>query len=125
MTAEPSAIDALRPRDWRQLARAAALLDLSEGAYFDMCARAITLWAGPENKPAGWPAELPIAAGTLPHARAVVGAITDAWPGGHVAWASDHAYPILLTIRISEVAAWRWPRSPTLARRPGGQPRGR
>ena len=33
MTAEPILLDYLRPRDWRQLARAAVLLDLSAGDW--------------------------------------------------------------------------------------------
>ncbi len=40
--AEPIILDYLRPRDWRQLARAAVLLDLSAGDYFDV--RAHRAW---------------------------------------------------------------------------------
>ncbi len=124
MPAAPIVIDALRPRDWRHLVRAAILLNVGAGDYFDVGARAITLWAGPENKPAGWPPDVPITAGDRPQPRAFVGAITYDWPGGQVDWTSTHTYPVLLTIRISEVAAWRqatapraWPpHDPDLAR---------
>ncbi len=81
MTAETIVIDALRPRDWRHLVRAAILLNVGAGDYFDVGARAITLWAGPDNKPAGWPPDVPITAGEFPHPRAFVGAITYDWLG--------------------------------------------
>ena len=71
--AEPILIDYRRLRDWRQHARAAALLALSAGDSFDVRAGAINLWAGPENKPAGWPLALPITAGDLPCPRAHTG----------------------------------------------------
>ena len=106
-TAEPVILDYLRPRDWRQLARAAVLLELSEGDYFDVRAGAINLWCGPENKPAGWPPELPISAAALPAPRAFVASITFAWGDAAPDWTSDEVYPVALQIGITEVRDWR------------------
>ncbi len=106
--AEPILIDYLRPRDWRQLARAAVLLDLSEGDYFDVHGICINLWAGPANKPAGWPPELAITAGELRYPRAYVGTIPFSWGDHAPDWASDQVYPVALQIGITEVRDWRW-----------------
>ncbi len=78
--AEPIIIDALRPRQWHQLTRAAVLLDLSAGDSFDVRAGGtINLWAGPENKPAGWPPELPITASALPYPHTYIGTLLSFW----------------------------------------------
>ena len=106
-SAEPIILDAMRPHDWRQLARAAALLDISEGDYFDVRAGAINLWAGPQNRPAGWPSEVPITAGDLPYPRAYVATITFYSGDEPPDWASDEVYPVALQIGIAAVAEWR------------------
>ena len=106
-SAEPIVLDALCPRDWRQLVWAAALLDISEGDYFDVRAGAINLWAGPENKPAGWPTELAIPAGELPEPRAYVATLTFSSGDEPPTWASDEVYPVVLQIGIAVVAEWR------------------
>ena len=95
------------PRDWRQLARAAVLLDISEADYFDVRADGIRLWCGPENKPAGWPSELSITAGAHRYPRAYVGTITFHCGDGPPDWGSDEVYPAALSIGMTEVRDWR------------------
>ena len=108
MTIEPIILDYIRPHDWRQLLRAAALLELAEGDYFDVRAGAIHLWAGPDNKPAGWPPDLRILRGTLARPRSLVGTISYDGPADAVERGSEARWPVMLAIDIADVRDWRW-----------------
>ncbi len=67
----------------------------------------INLWAGPDNRPAGWPPDLRILGGDLAHPRSLVAAVSYDWSDDTTNWASTAAWPVLLQISIADVRDWR------------------
>jgi hypothetical protein len=90
-------LDYLRPRDWRRLLAAAEELGIGRGGYVDRRADLITLWCGPEEKPAGWPADVPIAAGASGPPRAYV-AQARLGQDDEIDWTNARRQPVVLRI---------------------------
>ncbi len=67
----------------------------------------MNLWAGPEDKPAGWPEEVPITNGALSYPRSFVGAIHLAWPRDCPERDLPTKLPVVLEVSCYDAAEWR------------------
>ena len=99
-------IDHISAALWRQVLRVADELDLEKGGYFDARSGCLNLWAGPEDKPAGWPEEVPITEGALSYPRSFVGSIHLEWPRDSSDRALPEKLPVVLEICCRDVAEW-------------------
>jgi len=101
-------LDAITPREWRAVLRAARELDLDRGGYWDGRSGAVNAWCGPEDKPAGWPAAVEITRGALPHPRSFVASCWLEWPDdGPIDWGTAHTLPVVADITVYDVRDWR------------------
>jgi hypothetical protein len=99
---------AITPREWRAVLRAARELDLNHGGYWDGRSGAVNAWCGPDDKPAGWPAEVEITRGALAHPRSFVASCWLQWPDdGPVDWDTDQALPVVAHITVYDVRDWQ------------------
>lgn len=100
-------IDHIGAALWRQVLRVADDLDLERGGYWDARSGCLNLWAGPEDKPAGWPEQVPITNGALSYPRSFVGAIHPEWPRDCPERDLPEKLPVILEVRCYDVAEWR------------------
>jgi hypothetical protein len=101
-------LGAITPREWRAVLQVAHELDLNQGGYWDGRSGAVNAWCGPDDKPAGWPAEVEITRGALAHPRSFVAACWLEWPeDGAARWDSDQALPIVADITVYDVRDWQ------------------
>jgi hypothetical protein len=104
-------LGAITPRDWQAVLRAARELDLDRGGYWDGRSGAVNAWCGPDDRPTGWPEEVPIRCGALRHPRAFVASCWLEWPKDEPADGnSEDHLPVVAEITCYEVRehfGWR------------------
>jgi hypothetical protein len=103
-------IDHITPIEWRAVLRVGHDVDINKGGLWDARSGCVNIWAAPDDKPEGWPANVEITQGGLDYPRSFVADVSMQWPeDGPVNWDDrEHRYPVVADITCYDLhEAWK------------------